>query len=628
MSSPRSSAPASSASGSAPSGPALVALRQVEADFGGRPVFSGIDLAVHRGDRACLVGRNGSGKSTLLRMLAGVMEPDAGERFVQPGARVIYLPQDPTLPADRTVGEHLAEALPDEIGQAAGVEDYRIPMILEPLGITADQRLGELSGGGRRRAAIGRALIAEPEILLLDEPTNHLDLPTIEWLEAELSRFQGGMMMISHDRAFLNHLTRRTCWLDRGRMHETARGFAEFDVWAEELRLAEEAEYNRMENRIAEEERYMQRGVTARRKRNMRRVALLAELRQQKKTWIGEQGSVKTTVAESDSGGKMVIEAENISKTYGERKIVTDFSTRIMRGDRLGLIGPNGAGKTTLLRMLTGELAPDSGDVRLGTGLQVAYFDQNRATLDENETPWGYLCDGGGDQVMVNGAPRHVVSYIRDFLFEERQATAKISTLSGGERNRLVLAKLFAKPSNLLVLDEPTNDLDMDTLDLLLEVLSDYQGSLLLVSHDRDFLDKLVTSVIAVEGGGVVEEYPGGHSDYLHLRALAKGEEQAEKAAAKAEKKAANAAAQPAQKQKANKLTYKDQRELDLLPGQITKLQAKIDKLQEELADPDLYSKKPDRFQKASEALTKAQDELDEAETRWLELEEMKESLG
>ncbi len=611
------------------SGPAIVALKQVEADFGGRPLFSKIDLSVHRGDRACLIGRNGSGKSTLLRMLAAVMEPDAGERFQQPGSKVIYLPQDPLLPPDQTVAQHIAEALPDEVGQAAGVEDYRIPMVLEPLKIGADQKLGALSGGGRRRAAIARAIIADPEILLLDEPTNHLDLPTIEWLEEWLKRFQGGIMMISHDRAFLKALTHRTCWLDRGRLHETDRGFADFDLWSEELRLAEEAELNRMETRIAEEERYMLRGVTARRKRNMRRVARLADLRAQKKNTLSAPGQVKTFVSESETGGKIVIDADSLTKSYDNRPIITDFSTRILRGDRIGLIGPNGAGKTTLLRMLTGVLAPDSGQVKLGTNLEIAYFDQNRATLDEEKTPWDYLCDGGGDQVMVNGQPRHVVSYMRDFLFQERQATAKIATLSGGERNRLVLSKLFAKPSNLLVLDEPTNDLDMETLDLLLDVLSEYQGSLLLVSHDRDFLDRLVTSVIAVEGQGVAEEYPGGHSDYLTLRALALKEQAQEKTATKEKTQAPKVSSDPQSGNKSKaKLSYKDQRELDLLPEKIAKLQVKIDQLQTKMADPTLYERQPEVFQKASDDLTATQDALDIAETRWLELEEMKEDLA
>ncbi|MBL8670110.1 MAG: ATP-binding cassette domain-containing protein [Alphaproteobacteria bacterium] len=605
-----------------PAGPALVALRGVAATFGGRPIFTGIDIAVARGERAGLVGRNGTGKSTLLKMLAGLAQPDAGERFVQPGARIAYLPQEPDMPAADSVGHYVAESLPEGPGGPGGEDDWRVRRLVDAVGLTPDQAIGSLSGGGRRRAAIARALAAEPDILLLDEPTNHLDLPTIAWLEGEMQGFVGGLVLISHDRAFLTALTRRTYWLDRGRLHVTDRGFGAFDAWAEELAQEEAKEVARREIRIAEEQRYMERGVTARRTRNMLRVRRLDALRAAKREALAAPGRVKATIAEAERGGRIAIEADGIAKSYGERQVVRGFSTRIQRGDRIGIVGPNGAGKTTLLKMLTGELAPDAGTVTLGAGVAIAVFDQARAALPLDETPRRFLAEGA-DTVRVGDASRHVMSYLRDFLFEDRQGMAPIRALSGGERNRLLLAKLFAKPSNLLVLDEPTNDLDMDTLDLLEELLDAYAGTILLVSHDRDFLDRVATSVIVVGGGGMIEEHAGGFSEAAEASAALAF---ARPGARKAERKATDRPAAPAAK--ARKLTYGEQKELDGLPKRMQGLEREIAALEARLADADLYKREPTAFAAATARHGAARGELAAAEERWLELEEKRESLA
>jgi len=598
--------------------PPLLALREGFVTFGGRPLFTGVTMQVGRGEKCCLVGRNGSGKSTLLKVLAGELKLDSGERFLQPGIRLAYLAQDPVIDAP-TLGDWVASGLPE----AERDERYRVDTILEALKVDGSRSPANLSGGEGRRAALARALVGDPDALLLDEPTNHLDLPAILWLEDQLKAFKGALIVISHDRAFLSGLSRQTLWLDRGVVQRNEKGFSDFERWQDEVLDAEEAEQQRMDKRLAAETHWLHRGVTARRKRNMGRLHALMSLRKERSEQIKVQGSVKLGVESGEVSGKLVIEAKGITKRFGDRTVIDNFSTRVVRGDRVGLLGPNGAGKTTLLRMLTGDMAPDEGSVRLGTNLLPAYFDQRRTQLDPEATVWNTLTDGSGDNVHVRGVPRHVIGYMRDFLFEDRQAHSPVKSLSGGERNRLLLAKLLAKPSNLLILDEPTNDLDMDTLDLLEEMLADYDGTLLVVSHDRDFLDRLVTSVIAVEGDGRIDEYVGGYSDYARYRTADAGTTPASSgkgSGGKADKARGGSGG-------AAKLSYKDQRELDDSPKLIDKLQKEIAKLEAELADPALYTRDPARFTKTNDRLEQARGELATAEERWLDLEMKKEAL-
>ncbi len=475
----------------------LVALAQARIRFGERPVVNGAEIGLAQGERACLVGRNGAGKSTLLKALAGEVELDGGVRFLQPGARIAYLPQEPRPAQGACVADHVAGGLFGERDAA----DHRVAALLDRLSLEGARPAAELSGGEARRADLARALVGMPDILLLDEPTNHLDLPTIEWLEEELSGLAAGILMISHDRAFLARLTRRTFWLDRGSLRMLERGFPAFEAWAEEMLAEVEAAAHRLDRRIEAETRWYHRGVTARRTRHEGRRRAREALRRVRRERIRPTGGARLAAAAAAPGGRLVIEATDISKSFaapdGPRPVLRGFSTRILRGERVGIIGPNGAGKTTLLNLLTGRMAPDGGSLRLGTNLQMLVFDQRRESLEPERSLWKTLAPDG-DSVMVRGEPRHVVAYLRDFLFEERQALQPVKSLSGGERSRLLLARLFARPSNLLVMDEPTNDLDLDTLDLQEEVLADYAGTLLLVSHDRDFLDRLVTSVIAL----------------------------------------------------------------------------------------------------------------------------------
>jgi ATP-binding cassette subfamily F protein uup len=598
--------------------PPLLALRDVRLTFGGRPLFEGVTTWVAKGDKTCLVGRNGSGKSTLLKVLAGEIEPDSGERFVQPGTRVATLPQDPII-IGATVADYVAEGLaPAERDQL-----YRVEQVLDAVGLDGGRDPVALSGGEGRRAALARALVARPDALLLDEPTNHLDLPTILWLEEWLKAYGGALVVISHDRRFLETVSQQTLWLERGLVRRAEFGFAGFPAWQEETYAAEEAELQRMDTRMRQELHWLARGVTARRKRNMGRLRALQGLRkdraQRKDEARDSARQVKLAADAGELSGRLVIEAEGVTKRFGDKTIVAGFSTRVLRGDRVGLIGPNGAGKTTLLRLLTGELTPDEGEVRLGTNLETAYFDQRRAALDPEASVWDTLTDGRGDNVWVRGRPQHVVGYMKDFLFSEAQARTPVKALSGGERNRLLLAKLLAKPSNLLILDEPTNDLDMDTLDLLEEMLADYDGTLLVVSHDRDFLDRLVTSVIAVEGDGEVAEYVGGYTDYLAQRPKsAPATPLPPKPEAKAER--------PAQVRV--RLSYNETRELERLPARIDELAGEIARLEVDLADPALYSRDPARFQKSATRLDAARAELATAEDRWLELETKREEAG
>ena len=612
----------------------LLALHEAKVAFGPRPLFDSLSMGLSRGDRACLVGRNGTGKSTLLRVLAGVQELDGGSRFVQPGVTVAYLPQDPQFEPGGTVTHHVAAGLGADHAEDPATR-HQVDAILARLNLSGDRRLAELSGGEGRRCALARALIVEPDVLLLDEPTNHLDLPTIEWIEDELARFKGALLVISHDRTFLNNLTRNTLWLDRGKIQRLDKSFAHFEDWSQELLEREAQEQHRLDRQIHREEKWLLRGVTARRKRNEGRLARLQDLRAKRRDWLSAPGTAKLAVDTAEGGGDLVIEAKEISKSYddasgGRRKIIENFSTRIKRGERIGILGPNGAGKSTLVKMLMGELAPDSGSIKLGTNLKPVYFDQRRESLDPDTTLWRSLAPDGGDSIMVQGVQRHVVAYLRDFLFEDGQARQPVRTLSGGEKNRLLLSRLFANPSNLIVLDEPTNDLDMETLDLLLEVLDNYKGTLLLVSHDRDFLDRLVTSVIAVEGGGEVQEYVGGYSDYLAKRRAETNTGTAGKSRNTQAQQAAKATGAKAagSKSGSRKLSYKDQRELDGLPEKMEKISARMAELETSLADPKLYEGDPKAVSGLAAELEAARQELGAAEERWLELEEQREALS
>jgi len=592
--------------------PPLVSLTGAGLGFGGTPLFAGIDVALGRGDRVCLVGRNGSGKSTLLKALAGQLELDQGSRFVQPGTRIAYLAQAPDFGAARSVREHVRGGLPPS---ATPQEAAQAEAAMARLQVDPDALPASLSGGEARRADLARALAGAPDVLLLDEPTNHLDLPTIGWLEQQLGGFAGALLTISHDRAFLRAIARRTWWLDRGSLRRLDQGFAAFEPWAEQVLEAEAEEAHRLGRKLVSETRWLREGLSARRRRNQGRVRALLALRTQLAERIGAPERVQLEVSAAERGGSLVIEAEHVAKAYDGRVIVRDFSTRIVRGARVGLIGPNGAGKTTLLRLLTGQLPPDRGTLKLGQGVELAYFDQHRAALDPEASLQRVLCPDGGDQVIVGGRPRHVASYLRDFLFADGQVASPVKSLSGGERARLLLAALFARPSNLAVLDEPTNDLDMDTLDLLQETLADYPGTVLLVSHDRDFLDRVVTSTIALEGDGSAIEYAGGYSDYLAQRRpppIAVGARPAKPTVARA----------PAPPPSApTRLSYRDERERTLLPERIAALDAERAQLEATLADPGLYARDADGFARAAARLDAVRLELGAAEERWLELE-------
>lgn len=597
--------------------PPLLILRDIHLTFGATPLLTGAELSVSEGDRLCLVGRNGSGKSTLLKIAAGMIEADKGEIFVQPGRTIRYLPQEPDLSAYETVLDYVTAGL------APGDDPYRAPYLLEVLGLTGKEDPKSLSGGEARRAALARTLAPEPDILLLDEPTNHLDLPAIEWLETELKSLRSAIVLISHDRRFLENLSRATVWIDRGTSRRMERGFEHFEAWRDELFDQEERDQQKLAQQIKREEHWMRYGVTARRKRNMRRVRELADLRDKARSHRGPQGSAKLSATEGETSGKLVIEAKSISKGYGERSIVSNFSSRIQRGDRIGLIGANGAGKTTLLKMLTGELEPDSGTVRLGTNLQMVTLDQKRENLNPLDTLATVLTGGRGDTVVLGTETKHVMSYMKDFLFAPEQARTPVGVLSGGERARAMLARALASPSNLMVLDEPTNDLDLETLDLLQELLSDYEGTVLLVSHDRDFLDRVATSVIVSEGNGKWQEYAGGYSDMVAQRGDGVTARKAEKAA-KTEKAPAPAATEAKSSSKV-KLSFTQLHLLKTLPETVDSLTKKLEKLQAEMADPNLYAKNPDRFAKLSAEIARLTGERDAAEEQWLELEMLRE---
>jgi ABC transport system ATP-binding/permease protein len=596
--------------------PPLIQLKDIALTFGGTPLLAGVELAVAPSDRLCLIGRNGSGKSTLLKIAAGLVEPDRGGRFVQPGATIRYLPQEPDLSG------HASTLAYVEAGLGPGDDRHAARYLLEQLGLHGDEEPAHLSGGEARRAGLARVLAPSPDILLLDEPTNHLDLPTIEWLEQELDRRRSALVLISHDRRFLANLSRATAWLDRGAIRQIDRGFADFEAWRDEVLAEEEREQHKLDRKIVEEEHWLRYGVSGRRKRNVKRLGNLQAMRAARKNYRGAVGTANLAAAEAEKSGRLVIEAKGISKSYGSRKIVDHFSTRVLRGDRVGVIGPNGAGKTTLVNLLTGGHTPDSGSVRFGANIEMATLDQHRESLDPRSTLAEALTGGRGDHVTVGGKSKHVVGYMKDFLFASEQRGTPLEVLSGGERGRLMLARALAKPSNLLVLDEPTNDLDLETLDVLEDMLGDYEGTVILISHDRDFLDRVVTSVIAPDRDGKWIEYAGGYSDMLAQRGADLKRDTVK--APVVEKETRAAAPAPAPKRRLN---FNEKHALETLPKTIAKLQDDIAKQQRLLDDPDLYQKDRKKFDEASKAIAKAQEELAAAEDRWLELEVLREEI-
>ena len=600
--------------------PPLLQLQDIALTFGGTPLLTAAALSVEAGDRLALVGRNGSGKSTLLKIAAGLVEADSGSRFAQPTATIRYLLQEPDLSAYPTTLAYV------ESGLGPGDDPYRARMLLEELGLTGEEGTASLSGGEAKRAALAHAIAPEPDVLILDEPTNHLDLPAIEWLEKTLKRLPSAIVMISHDRRFLENLSRTTVWLDRGVTRRLEKGFAHFEAWRDEVLEQEEKEQHKLDRQIAREEHWLRYGVSARRKRNVRRLANLHTLRKDFREHRKAVGTVSISVSDADLSGKRVVEARGISKHFGDSAIVDNLTIRILRGDRLGIVGANGAGKTTLVKMLTGVLAPDSGSIELGTNLAMANLDQKRDELDPAMPLAEALTRGRGDYVTINGENRHVVGYMKDFLFAPEQKGTPLGVLSGGERGRLMLARALASPANLLVLDEPTNDLDLETLDLLQEMLTDFPGTVILVSHDRDFLDRVCTSVLVSEGAGRWIEYAGGYSDMVMQRGAGVSARTVEKQKAESAAAPAPRTEKPADQQR-RKLSFKDKHDLDTLPARMEALQRDITKLQAILADPGLYARDRAAFDKASAAMTKAQGELSAAEDRWLELEILKESL-
>jgi ATP-binding cassette subfamily F protein uup len=599
--------------------PPLLLLQDITLTFGGRPLLAGATLSAGAGERICLVGRNGSGKSTLLKIAAGDIEADSGTRFVQPGATVRYLPQEPDFTGYPTVRSYV------ESGLAPGDDPHRAEYLMRELSLTGDEDTAHLSGGESRRAALARVLAPEPDILLLDEPTNHLDLPAIEWLESELKSMRSAIVLISHDRRFLENLSQATVWLDRGEARRMDRGFAHFEAWRDQVLEEEEKEQHKLDRKIVVEEHWLRYGVTARRKRNVRRLGDLHALREKRRTLVKAQGNVNLATGDADASGKRVIEVKGLSKSFGDRVIVKDLDLRVLRGDRLAIVGPNGAGKTTLIKLITGALQPDAGMVQLGTNLEMVSLEQDRTSLSPDTSLKDALTGGGSDQVIVNGEPRHVIAWMKDFLFRPEQGGTPVGVLSGGERGRIMLARALSRPSNLMILDEPTNDLDLETLDLLQELLAAYQGTVLLVSHDRDFIDRVATSTLVFQGGGRWREYPGGYSDMARQAGSTRAETK-QQAARPGPKQETSAQPAEAQKQK-RKLSFKEKHALETLPGEMDKLAAGIAKLQQDMADPGFYARDPAGFDKAAAQLQAMQDKLAAAEEQWLELEMLREEL-
>lgn len=587
----------------------IYTIRGAKLSFGLNPLFTDVDLYINRGDKICLVGRNGCGKSTLLKVIAREIEPDEADFFIQPGVRIGYMPQEPDFTGFKTLREVVEAGLSKEEKN----QTYRADRLIEYFAINENQNPEQSSGGERRKAALARSLIGEPDILLLDEPTNHLDITTIEKLEDLIKKFSGAVIVISHDRMFLDHISQTTFWLDRGVLRRNNKGFGAFEEWEDQVIEQEIIEQKALNKKIAEETEWLHKGVTARRRRNMGRLRRLQQLRQERREQIKMTGSVNLEAETAELRSKMVIEAKHISKSFGDREIVKDFSIRVIKGNKIGIVGPNGSGKTTLIKLLTKRLEPDSGFVRIGKNLEEAYFDQNRITLDPKKTLWKTLCNEG-DHIWVRGHFRHVVAYLKDFLFKPDQAQCPVSTLSGGEKNRLMLALALAKQSNFLVLDEPTNDLDMDTLDLLQEVLDDYEGTILIVSHDRDFMDKVATSLIYMRGDGTVYEHVGSYSELL---------EKLKGIPLKTDNRKQNTKEEPKirEKNKTLKLSYKEQYMLENLPKEIEKLGEENKAIEVALGNANLYTDDPQKFDELTSKLAANKEKLEKMENQWLEVQ-------
>jgi ATP-binding cassette subfamily F protein uup len=588
----------------------LLSLRDVSLSFGGPKILDHVDLQIARGDRLCLLGRNGEGKSTLLRLVEGDLIADDGEVLRQTGLRIARLPQQVPEDLNMSVGEAVAEGLPED-GHPRLASDHRVQTILSRIGLDPDVAFDSLSSGMKRRALLARSIAADPDILLLDEPTNHLDIDSIAWLENFLLRFDGTLVFVTHDRVFLSRLATRIVELDRGKVYDWACDYPTFLVRREEVLHAETRQQALFDKRLAQEEVWIRKGVEARRTRNEGRVRSLKAMREQRMQRREKQGIARVQVQEAERSGTLVVEAKDVAFRYGETPIVSGLTTTLMRGDKVGIIGPNGAGKTTLLRLLLGQLEPTSGTIRQGTKLEVAYFDQLKATLDDEETVQRNVSEY--DSILINGQPRHIMGYLQDFLFSPERARSLVKTLSGGERTRLLLAKLFTKPSNVLVLDEPTNDLDVETLELLEALIVDYDGTVLIVSHDRAFLDEVVTSTFAFEPGGEVREYDGGYEDYLRQRAASLSE------AAPAK----NAPAPRVEKGKGRKLGYKEKLELEAFPAKIESMEAESARLQAVMGHPSFYRKDRAEIAETTALLARVQADLAIAYARWERLEGM-----
>ena len=598
----------------------LLQVNEISLTFGGDPVFEDMSLVVQSGDRLALVGRNGSGKSTLMKVMAGLVEADSGDVIVGPGVSVGYMEQDPDLTGFDTLGDFAAHGLdPSEM--------YKVERAGEGLKFDPARPVSTASGGERRRAALARLMASEPELMLLDEPTNHLDIEAIRWLEDELKATRAAFVIISHDRAFLRELTRATLWVDRGVVRRQDIGFGGFEAWRDQMWEEEDMQRHKLNRKIKAEARWAVEGISARRKRNQGRVRALQDLRAERASQIKRQGTAAMALEAGPKSGRKVVEAMGITKAFGDKTILRPFDITIQRGDRIALVGPNGVGKTTLLNMLIGKEQPDGGEIKQGTNLEIALFDQARAQLDGDMSLWDSLTgdpemrvSGKADQILVRGQPKHVVGYLKEFLFDEGQACAPVRSLSGGEKARLLLAKIMARSSNLLVLDEPTNDLDVETLDLMQELLSTYDGTVLLVSHDRDFLDRVAATTIAMEGDGKATVYAGGWTDYLAQRQQDDFDQSVvvkSKPGAKSEK--------PKAAQQSG-LSFTEKHRLEALPAEIARLEAEIAKLEELMSDPTLYSDNPVKFQKATDALVERNEKLQDAEAEWLMLEEKAES--
>jgi ATP-binding cassette subfamily F protein uup len=593
-------------------------VQDVALTFGGTPLLVQAELAIGPGERTCLVGRNGSGKSTLLKIAAGLVEPDRGSRFAQPGATIRYLLQEPDLSGHATVLAYV------EAGLGPGDDPHRARYVLDELGLSGEEDPARLSGGEARRAALARVLAPEPDILLLDEPTNHLDLPAIEWLEAELKGLRSALVLVSHDRRFLENLSQATVWLDRGVTRRIDRGFAHFEAWRDGILEQEERDRHKLDRKLAAEADWLRYGVTARRRRNQRRLGALHAMRKAFREQRRAVDQVRMTVSDAELSGKLVIEAERISKSFGGRAVVKDLSLRVLRGDRLGIVGPNGAGKTTLLNLLVGSLAPDAGTVRLGANLHTVALDQRRDSLDPDATVAETLTGGRGDFVEAGGERKHVVGYMKDFLFTPEQARTPVAALSGGERNRLMLARALARPANLLVLDEPTNDLDLETLELLEEMVADHPGTVLVVSHDRDFLDRVATATLMAEGEGAWVEYAGGYTDMVAQRGAGVRTRPRPREAREISRKEVGV---PKASMTKRKLNFNERHDLKMLPARMAELEERIGKLQAVLADPALYGRDPALFERTSATLAAAEADLTAAEDRWLALEMLREEI-